>query len=172
MSASTRHPSNANVLTALALPVAHHLKAARQTVAVCESSVGGLIAAALISVPNASAYFIGGTVVYTLDARRELLGITDADMAGLRGATEAYAVLCARRLREKLGCTWALAETGATGPNGNPYGDPPGHACFAVSGPTEASVTIATGNGDREANMWAFAKAALKFFEQCMLGNT
>jgi PncC family amidohydrolase len=163
--------SNPATLTALALPVANHLKTARQTVAVCESSVGGLIAAALVSIPNASVYFIGGTVVYTLAARRQLLDITDVDMTGLRGATEAYALLCAQRLRNKFGCTWALAETGATGPNGNPYGDPPGHACFAVSGPVEKSITVATGDNNREANMWAFAKSALEFFERCALGR-
>lgn len=168
MTSPAAHPA---MLAALALPVANHLKTARQTVAVCESSAGGLIAAALVSIPNASAYFVGGTVVYTLAARRELLGITDADMTGLRGATEAYALLCAQRLRNKFGCTWTLAETGATGPNGNPYGDPPGHACFAVSGPMEKSITVATGTSDREANMWAFAKAALEFFEQCALGR-
>lgn len=163
--------ATANALTALALPVAHHLKAAGHSIGVCESAAGGLIAAALVSIPNASSYFVGGAVVYTLDARRELLGISEADMAGIRGATEAYAILCARTLREKLNCTWALAETGATGPTGNPYGDPPGHACFAVSGPVESCLTIATGNSDREANMWAFAHAALQFLDECVVAH-
>lgn len=155
-------------LKTLAQPAANHLFASGQTIAVCESSAGGLIAAALVSIPRASAYFIGGTVVYTLQARRLLLEISDADMTGIRGATAAYALLCAHKLRDRLGCDWVLAETGASGPDGNPYGDPPGHACFAVVGPTENTLVIATGDNDREANMWAFARQALQFLHRCL----
>jgi PncC family amidohydrolase len=130
-------------------------------VAVAESSAGGLVAAALLAQPGASAFFLGGAVVYTRQARQALLGITPADMAGIRPATEAYALLLARRLRERLGATWALAETGAAGPSGNSYGDAPGHCCFAVSGLAEHARTLATGSADRFANMTAFAAAAL-----------
>ena len=78
-------------------------------------------------------------------------------MKGLRSATEPYARLVARRVRDKLGATWGLAETGASGPSGNRYGDAPGHACIAVSGPVEAALTLETGRDAREENMWAFA---------------
>lgn len=152
----------------LAGTVGTTLKTKGQTIAVCESSAGGLIAAALVSVPGCSAYFLGGSVIYTLAARRVLLGISDNDMRGVRASTEAYALLCARTQRNLLNSDWALAETGASGPDGNPYGDPPGHACFAVSGPVEGSVTIATGHNRREENMWEFARAALELFAKCL----
>jgi nicotinamide mononucleotide (NMN) deamidase PncC len=58
-----------------------------------------------------------------------------------------------------------VAETGATGPTGNRYGDAPGHACLAVAGPVERTVTLETRHGDRETNMRAFAKAALELLE-------
>ncbi len=114
-------------LLPLAETIAQRLIARRETIAVAESSTGGLIAAALLAVPGASAYFLGGAVVYTKSARAALLGITDADMSGLRAATETYALMIARRMRERHGAVWGLGETGATGPTGNRYGDPAGH---------------------------------------------
>ena len=141
--------------------LAERLRARGETVAVAESSAGGLIAAALLAQPGASSFFLGGAVVYTVQARGALLGITPADMAGLRPSTEAYALLLARRVRERLGATWGLAETGAAGPTGNRYGDMAGHACIAVAGPHEIAATLAMGAADRVANMRAFADAAL-----------
>lgn len=146
----------------LAEKIAARLIARKETIAVAESSTGGLIAAALLSVPGASAYFMGGAVVYTKTARAALLGIGDADMQGLRPSTEAYAQLNARRVRERLCTTWALGETGATGPTGNRYGDAAGHTCIAVAGPVERAITLETGSADRPANMQAFAKRALE----------
>jgi PncC family amidohydrolase len=138
------------------------LKARRESVAVAESSAGGLIAAALLAQPGASAYFLGGAVVYTYAARRLFLDLPDAALAGIRPATEAYARLLARVVRQRLGATWGLAETGATGPTGNRYGDSPGHVCLAVAGPAEQAITLETGRADRLANMHAFAAAALE----------
>ncbi len=152
-------------LAELAQPTGTLLKARGDTVAVSESSTGGLICAALLAIPGASAYFLGGGVIYTLPARRHLLGIREEDMAGMRSASEAYAALCARTVRAKLGATWGLAETGASGPTGNRYGDAAGHSCIAVAGPRQAVLTVATGRSGREDNMWEFTRAALRLFE-------
>jgi PncC family amidohydrolase len=141
--------------------LAASLRARGETVAVAESSSGGLVAAALLAQPGASAFFQGGAVVYTKAVRSGLLGIVAADMDGMRPSTEAYALLLARRIRERLGATWGVAETGAAGPSGNSYGDAPGHTCVAVVGPLELSRTLETGTADRFANMNAFAAAAL-----------
>jgi nicotinamide-nucleotide amidase len=142
--------------------IARRLIARRETIAVAESSTGGLVAAALLAVPGASAYFLGGAVVYTKSSREALLGIGDAEMRGLRAATEAYSLLMARRVRERHGAAWGVGETGATGPSGNRYGDPPGHTCIAVAGPAECAITLRTGSAERLANMEAFAKRALE----------
>jgi PncC family amidohydrolase len=155
-------------LTPLATSVAALLKAAQQTLAVVESSAGGLISATLVSIPGASAYYIGGGVIYTSTSRRALLGIGDEAMTGMRASTEPYALLKARTVRAQLGATWGLAETGASGPAGNRYGDAAGHACIAVSGPVERAITVETGRADREANMWTFTKAALDLLEACL----
>jgi PncC family amidohydrolase len=146
------------------------LKERRETIAIAESSTGGLISAALLAVPGASAYFLGGAVVYTLSARRGLLDIQDADMAGMRASSEPYALLLARRMRERLGATWSLSETGATGPTGNRYGDAAGHSCMAVIGKTERAITLETGSADRKANMQAFAAAALDLLSRALAG--
>jgi PncC family amidohydrolase len=149
-------------LYSLAEQIATRLIARKETIAIAESSTGGLISAALLSVGGASAYFLGGAVSYTKFSRSGLLGIGDAEMKGLRPSTEAYALMNARRVREKLGATWGLGETGATGPTGNRYGDKAGHTCIAVVGPLERAVTLETGSADRRANMDAFAKRALE----------
>jgi nicotinamide-nucleotide amidase len=155
-------------LDALASRVAARLIERGETIGVSESSAGGLIAAALLAVPGASRYFLGGAVVYTVAARQALLGIGPEAVAGMRSASEPYAQLLARRSRESLGASWGLAETGAAGPAGNRYGDAAGHTCLAVSGPVEMVRTLETGSRDRPANMQAFAIAALALLEEIL----
>jgi nicotinamide-nucleotide amidase len=152
-------------LTAIGQSVGTLLKARKQTVAVAESLAGGLISAALLAVPGASAFFLGGGVIYTVEARRTLLAVPDEALAGIRPSTEEYALRLARAIRQRFGTTWGLSETGATGPTGNRYGDPPGHACIAVAGPAEQVITVETRQSGREANMWTFTKAAVELLE-------
>ena len=149
-------------LAPLAERLAERLKASEQSVAVAESSAGGLISAALLAVPGASAYFLGGAVVYTGRARMRLLDIPREAVVGMRSASEPYALLLARTVREQFAATWGLSETGAAGPTGNGYGDAAGHTCIAVSGPFEHAMTLETGEADRVVNMQAFAAAALE----------
>jgi nicotinamide-nucleotide amidase len=155
-------------LTALGSAVGNLLKERGQTLAIAESSAGGLINAALVAVPGASAYYLGGAVIYTVAGRAALLGLTAADMANVRSASEPFAKLLAQRVRANLGATWGLSETGASGPSGNRYGDAAGHACIAVSGPVEAVITVETGSADREANMREFARRAVALLESCL----
>ena len=155
-------------LIARAEKIAALLKPRQETIAIAESSTGGLISAALLALPGASAYFLGGAVVYTLASRRGFLDIGDAQMAGMRASTEPYALLLARTARQRLGASWALSETGATGPTGNRYGDAAGHSCFGVAGRVERARTLETGSADRRANMHAFAAAALDLLHQAL----
>jgi PncC family amidohydrolase len=148
-------------LVDLAEKVAAVLTSRQQTIAIAESSTGGLISAALIAVPGASAYFLGGAVVYTRQSRRLLLDVPDAALEGMRPSTEPYALMMARTAQRQFGSNWALAETGATGPTGNRYGDAAGHSCIAIAGHAERAVTLETGKSDRLGNMYAFSAAAL-----------
>jgi PncC family amidohydrolase len=155
-------------LAGLAAQIGALLKQRRQTVAVAESSAGGLINAALVALPGASGYYLGGAVIYTLASREKILGISREEMQGIRSASEPFARLMAARVREKVGATWGVSETGASGPTGNRYGDAAGHACIAVSGPAEAVITVETGSADREANMREFTRRALALLESCL----
>ena len=155
-------------LSSMAASVGALLKQHQQTIAVSESACGGLISASLVAVPGASAYYVGGAVIYTRASQQGLLQVPDSDMANMRASSEPYASLNARTIRESLGTTWALSETGASGPTGNRYGNSAGHACIAVAGPVERVITLETAVADREANMWTFATAALELLEQCM----
>jgi PncC family amidohydrolase len=155
-------------LVDLAGKIAAVLTSRRQTIVIAESSTGGLISAALVAVPGASAYFLGGAVVYTRQSRRLLLGVPDAALDGMRPSTEPYALMMARTAQKQFSATWALAETGATGPTGNRYGDPAGHSCIAIASQTEQAMTLETGRSDRLKNMHAFSAAALNFLLQAV----
>ena len=149
-------------LARLAAAVAARLTERGETVAVAESSTGGLISAALLAVPGASKFYMGGAVVYTARARLTLMDIPQKAMDGLRSASEPYAVLLARVAGKNLKATWGLSETGAAGPDGNRYGDAAGHSCMAVVGVEgEVSLTVETGIDDRATNMQRFAEQAL-----------
>ena len=133
-----------------------------EKIAVSESSTGGLIAASLIAVPGASAFMLGGTIVYTLEAGRAFLSGEHPRPSGMRGATVEFATWCAESVAFRTGSTWGLAETGATGPTGNPYGDPAGHGWSAIAGPSHGSRHSLTGDPSRADNMFRFAMAALE----------
>ena len=154
------------------LPLAHKIAARlierKETIAVAEGSAGGLIAAALLAVPGASGYFVGGAVVYTRKSGDVFLAIPPEARVGMRASTEPYALLNAQTIRARFGTTWALAETGATGPTGNRYGDAAGHSCFALSGPVERTLTLETGRSDRVENMRAFAMRGLQLLQEAL----
>jgi nicotinamide-nucleotide amidase len=156
-------------LVPIAEKIAAILIERRQTIAVAESSTGGLISASLLAVPGASAYFLGGAVVYTRDARRILMEIPDEAMKGLRSASEPYAKLLASQIRTRFSTDWGLSETGATGPTGNRYGDAAGHSCMGIAGLDPSAMTLETGSADRLANMHVFAATALNFLLQNLL---
>ena len=157
-----------SILTTVAFEVVQILKARNETVSVCESSCAGLISSSLVAVPGASAYYVGGCVVYTRISQKAFLNVEDDEMLNIRASTEEYAALNANRTRISLGTTWGLSETGASGPTGNRYGDAAGHACLAISGPVNQVKTLETGEFDRESNMTAFAVAALELFRDSL----
>jgi nicotinamide-nucleotide amidase len=155
-------------LLALGLEVGRLLKARGETVAIAESSTGGLISAALLSVPGASAYYLGGAVVYTRRARKLLMDLPNDAVVGMKSASEPYALLLAQKSQQRFSATWGISETGASGPTGNPYGDAAGHSCLAVAGPVEKAMTLETGLSDRWQNMLIFSCTSLRLFAQVL----
>ncbi len=155
-------------LVAHAGRVAALLKARRETVAVAESSAGGLITAALLAVPGASAYCLGGMVIYTRQAWDAVRDFEEGLLEGHRSSTEENALIRARLARDRFGASWGVGETGAAGPTGNRNGDPAGHACLAVSGQIDKAMTLKTQSADRLANMHAFSAAALQLLEESL----
>jgi PncC family amidohydrolase len=150
-------------LTDLSRRIGALLRERGETVAVAEGSAGGLISATLLATPGASAYYLGGTVIYTAAAGRAWMAGEVEVPAGLRGATEVFATYLAASVRLKVAATWGLGEAGAAGPP-NPYGDPAGHSWLAVEGPVSTTRNVSTGLDDRAENMVAFTTAALELF--------
>jgi PncC family amidohydrolase len=150
-------------LAALGAEAGALLKARRQTIAVVDGSTGGLISASLLAMPGASAFYLGGGVIYTLKGRRMVLGHPPGSLRGYTSAQEDYALAQARLIRERYGSDWGIAETGASGGSSHPLGVASGTSAIGVVGPDgiEASVRITTGSDDRLANMQAFTRAAL-----------
>ena len=161
-------PLDLETLFALGARVGDRLAARGDTLAVAESSAGGLLSAALLARPGASANYFGGAVLYTRRSRRLLTTLTSDDTAGLRSSSVPYAQRLAQHQRARFQSTWGLAETGAAGPDGNTYGDPAGHTCLAVDGPVALQHLLRTGHGDRSANMLAFASAAVQLLLQAL----
>jgi nicotinamide-nucleotide amidase len=152
----------------LADSAARRLRERQETIAVAESSCGGLISASLLSIPGASAYFVGGTVTYTRVANLAFLASEVADPSGLQAETEEYALYLAHAAAAKLETTWGIGESGAAGPTGSRYGDPAGHVWVAVTGPGDSTRHLLTGSEDRSANMVSFAAAALGLLIECL----
>jgi len=157
-----------DALFSLGSRIGDRLAARGETIAVAESSAAGLISAALLSRAGASAYFLGGAVLYTRRSRRLLTALSADDLAGMRSSSPPYALLLARHQRTRFRASWGLAETGAAGPGGNAYGDPAGHTCLAVDGPAVRERVLRTGRADRTGNMLAFAAAALELLAEAI----
>src|SRR3979490_1406081 len=121
-------------LVAIAENIAAKLIERRQTIAVAESSTGGLISAALLAVPGASAYFLGSAVVYTRDARRILMDIPDEAMKGIRSASAPYATLLASQIRRRFSTDWGLSETARPDRPATAMATPPATAAWPSRG--------------------------------------
>ena len=145
------------------------LKARGETIAVAESTTGGLISARLLSIPGASAYFMGGTIIYTRVSRKVFLDASAEKLQGVKPLTEEMAKFFAKQVREKLEATWGIAELGIAGPTGAAYGYEAGSTAIAVSGPIEAAKSIRTGHNDRVRNMEEFTDGACQLLRDTIL---
>ena len=156
-----------------ALRIAGLLRARGEKIAVADGATGGLVAASLLTVPGALDFFVGGGVVYSLRARDVLFDVPREAYRGMRGASEDYALLQARAIRDNFGAEWGIAESGSVGGSSHPSGAPAGRSCVAVAGPHgEWSHVTETGSDARIANMEAFARAALAFLEETLAAQS
>ena len=154
-----------------ALRIATLLRARGEKIAVADGATGGMIAASLLTVPGALDFFVGGGVVYSLRARDVLFDLPREAYRGMRGASEDYALLQARAVRDNFGAEWGIAESGSVGGSTHPSGAPAGRSCAAAVGPEgfEFVRVTETGSDDRIANMQAFTRAALQTLEDALL---
>ena len=106
-----------------------------ETVAFAESTAGGLITAAVITVPGASAVIPGSLIAYGNRPKIDLLGVP-RELLKEHGAVSAEcARAMAERVRALMGTTWGVAETGIAGPGGGSPGKPAGGVYLAIAGP-------------------------------------
>lgn len=149
--------------------VSEALKTRKETIAVAESTTGGLISAQLLSMPGASAYFSGGTIIYTRASRKVFLDASAEKLQGVKPLSEEMARFFAKAVREKLDATWGIAELGIAGPTGSAYGYEAGTSVIAVSGPVDAAVSVNTGHNDRVRNMEEFTESACQLLKEVLL---
>ena len=148
--------------------IASLLTARGETVAVAESTTGGLVSAALLWVAGASRYYAGGGVLYTLNSRIALAGVPPEQYANYRGTTTEMLASLAEAMRARLGATWAVGESGLAGPTTGRSGAAPGRTTLAVAGPVTRTAVIETGNPDRGTNMVDFATGALRLLRDAI----
>lgn len=169
--ASEFPPSN---VTETVKSIADILKRRKETVSVSEAACGGLLSAYLVSVPGASEWFHGGTLVYSLKSRLKLSGWSEEDILNYTGPSEKVVLRLARNLRMDLGSTYVLSETGIAGPvlqlqdkeGKSIYSNEDiGTVFLGIAYPGgEVSTFKKTTSSDRSFNMQEFAKAGLEFF--------
>ena len=152
----------------LATEIAAKLTERGETVAVAESTAGGLVSAALLSVAGASKYFRGGGVVYTLVSRTALAGVPAEQYANYQGTTPEMLASLAESMRQRLDTTWCIAESGTAGPGGGRFGSAAGNVKISVAGPVTRTEVIETGLADRVENMAEFATRSLRFLSQAI----
>lgn len=163
-----------DALAAIGAQAGALLKARGQTIAVVDGATGGLISASLLAMSGASAFYLGGGVIYTLKGRRIVLGHPPGSLRGLTSATEDYAIAQASLIRERYGADWGIAETGAAGGgSSHPLGVTSGTSAVAVAGPdgVVAARLVQTGSNDRLANMQAFTKVALRLLHETLTAD-
>lgn len=159
-------------LIPIASRISEALKLRGEKIAVADGSTGGLISAALLAIPGASKCYVGGGIIYTFRARDVLFGLERSAYEGMRSATPDYALLQARAIRDNFRAQWGIAETGASGGSPHPLGVASGQSACAVSGPgVELTRVTGTTSDDRQSNMLAFTKAALKLLEEALTGG-
>lgn len=108
------------------------LRRERTSIATAESLTGGLVAAALTSVPGASTVFLGGIIAYSAELKARLLGVPTSLLDRVGTVDPDVAAAMARGARQRLGAKIAVATTGVAGPD--PVGDRPvGTVYVAVS---------------------------------------
>ncbi|MEO1729113.1 MAG: CinA family protein [Pseudomonadota bacterium] len=146
--------------------IADALRARREKAAVADGATGGLIMASLLTVPGALKFFVGGGVVYSFKARDVLFDLPAEAYEGMTSATEEYALLQARGIRDRLGAQWGIAESGSAGSSKHPLGVVSGRSVAAVVGPDiERIAVVETQSDDRIANMESFTRNALDLLE-------
>ena len=152
----------------LANDIGKKLIARGEKVAVSESTTGGLLSAALLSVAGASKFYAGGGVVYTLASRTALVGVPAERYANYQGTTPDMLAELAQTVRERLEASWGIAESGLAGPTGGRFGALPGKVTIGVSGPITRTEIMNTGLTDRVENMIEFTTRALRYLNSAI----
>jgi nicotinamide-nucleotide amidase len=138
---------------------------------VAETSAGGLVAATLIGIAGASAWFVGGVIPYAASTRLQWLGVGEEPL-GAVSAEMARAL--AEAVRARTGAIWGVGETGIAGPQlGRRSRKPSGLGFVAVAGPTGTfTQEVTTSDVDRRTNQVLFATSALSLLARCIVQPT
>ena len=160
-------PSATAVMAPNAALVIDRAKVAGLTLATAESLTGGMVCAALVSTPGASAVVKGGVVAYSTAVKIGALGV-DPQLIETEGpVAHAVALEMARGVRRLLGADVAVATTGAAGPE--PHGGrEPGTVVIAVVGPFAERVTTVHIAGNRDDVMSGAVVVALEELAQVL----
>jgi nicotinamide-nucleotide amidase len=111
------------------------------TVAVAESCTGGLMSARLTELGGSSAYFLGGAVVYSNEAKVSLAGVDPELIERFGAVSEEVAEALASGASTRFATDLGIGITGVAGPEGGSEEKPVGTVCFSVCFRDGARVT-------------------------------
>ncbi|NOX63425.1 MAG: CinA family protein [Chloroflexi bacterium] len=132
------------------------------TLALAESCTGGLLASVVTDAPGSSAYFLGGVVSYSNQAKNRLLGVREATLVAHGAVSAPTAAEMAQGARRLFESDIALAVTGIAGPGGGTAEKPVGLVFLHLSAPDAEWGEQHIWPHDRLGNKAASVKASLE----------
>lgn len=141
--------------------IGERLRAQGLSVATAESCSGGLIAHRITNVSGSSAYFPGGVVSYSNEAKMEILGVKGASLEAHGAVSETVAREMAEGVRQRFRADLGLAVTGIAGPTGGTEDKPVGLVYMALASPGKTQVNQCRFSGSREEVKAQTAEGAL-----------
>jgi len=151
--------------------IGNNLKGPRFTLAAAESCTGGLVASRITDAPGSSAYFMGGVVAYSYEAKAALLGVSWDTLNGKGAVSQETVLEMAHGARKAFGVDIAVSVSGIAGPGGGTDEKPVGTTWIGLVTPDGEWARHFVWDGDRIQNKHASSEAALQFILDYLEGK-
>ncbi|MBI1317195.1 competence/damage-inducible protein A [bacterium] len=148
--------------------LARMLTERKARLALAESCTGGYVAHRLTRIPGSSAWFLGGVVAYSNEAKNAFLGVAPELIARHGAVSEEVAMAMASGARTRFNSDYTLSLTGIAGPDGGSEEKPVGTVWIGISGPEGTRALRHRFGTDRIRNIERSALAAFDLLRKSL----